>query len=63
MTTHIYQRISVNADEDREIEVTASETHVFLRVTNWQTGELLEDYALKKYEAQALARAIVGQVA
>ena len=48
----------VSADKDREIEVTASDTHIFLRVINWQTGELLEDYALKKYEAQALVRGI-----
>ena len=57
MTDH-QESYQVSADQDREIEVTASETHVFLRVTNWQTGELLEDYALKRHEAQALLRGL-----
>ena len=53
------QGVSVSADQDREIEQTASATHIFLRVVNWRTGELLDDYALTKGEALALARAIV----
>lgn len=51
--------LSISADQDREIEVSASATHVFLSVCNWREGTPYDDYTLTKGEARALARYIL----